>query len=288
MKNDDPQDRFGEQRERELFSKLSVNHSREKEDVWAAIEQNLDNGPSKKPKRRPLRPWAIGVAASVSLLICVGLFARFYTIQIEVKAGETAKHILPDGSVIHINSASFVNYPQYWWAFSREINLEGEAFFEVEKGAKFQVKSPQGTTQVLGTSFNIYARNQSYQVFCATGKVKVETSTAEEVTLSPNQFVELTEEGLIKQENNKKKEEILSWLTGRFIYNTTPLRKVLQDFERYYGTRLIVNIENLDEYFYTGLFNRSIPLEKALEVVCYSFDLTLEKKSDETFMITEN
>lgn len=287
MKDDDSNKHLNEQEEKELFSRLSINYNRDKADIWASLEERIEQTPTKKLKVITLQPWVKLVAASISLILIVGVFARFYTTTVSVKIASTAKHSLPDGSVVHINSASKISYAPYWWTFSREIKLEGEAFFEVQKGSKFQVKSPQGTTEVLGTSFNIYAHENQYQVLCVTGRVSVKTPNAEEVILTPNQFAELTEEKLVKQENDKKQASILAWREGRFIYNTTPLLKVFKDFERYYNTQLTIKIENPNEFFYTGLLQRNLSLEEALEIVCYSFEFDLKKTSENQFVIIE-
>lgn len=285
MKNDKSKNGLSAEEEKELFSKISVNYPKSKADVWAAIEDKIENTSPKETNVFYLQPWAMGVAASLTLLLCVGIFAKFYTTNVSVQAGDMASHTLPDGSVVNINAASQISYAPYWWAISREVELAGEAFFEVEKGSAFQVKSPQGTTQVLGTSFNIYARNTDYQVFCATGKVSVNAPKSEEVILTPNQFTELVGNDLVKKENDKKKNEVLSWRTGKFIYNSTPLERVLKDFERFYDTQLTIEIENIETYPYTGAFERSVSLQTALEIVCSSFDFKLEKKSDTTFLI---
>ena len=96
--------------------------------------------------------------------------------------------ILPDGSIAQLNGSSTLKYHPYWWNISRNISLEGEAFFEVAKGSKFSVESKNGTTSVLGTSFNIYARSNQYEVVCVTGKVWVENATGEVSTIiTPNQ-----------------------------------------------------------------------------------------------------
>ena len=287
MKDDDSNKHLNEQEEKELFSRLSIKYNRDKVDVWASLEEKIEQTPTKNSKVITLQPWVKLVAATISLILIVGVFARFYTTDVNVKIASTAKHSLPDGSVVHINSASKISYAPYWWVFARKVNLEGEAFFEVQKGSKFQVKSPQGTTEVLGTSFNIYAHENQYQVLCVTGRVSVKTPNAEEVILTPNQFAELTGENLVKQENDKKKAGILAWREGRFIYNTTPLLKVFKDFERYYNTQLEIKIENPNEFFYTGLLQRNLSLEEALEIVCYSFEFDLKKTSENQFVIIE-
>ena len=79
---------------------------------------------------------------------------------------------LPDNSIVTLRGGSELSYAPYWWFADRSLQFEGEAFFDVEKGSSFTVQSDNGVTQVLGTSFSIYANDENYEVFCKTGKVK--------------------------------------------------------------------------------------------------------------------
>ena len=72
-----------------------------------------------------------------------------------------------------LNSASSLSYYPFWWSFDKKAELNGEAFFEGEHAKNFTITSDKAETTVLGTSFNIYARDNDYQVTCVTGKVKV-------------------------------------------------------------------------------------------------------------------
>ena len=71
-----------------------------------------------------------------------------------------------------LNAASRLQYHPYWWRFERQVKLEGEVFL-VKPGTLFKVVSEKGTTEVLGTEFNIYSREKNYSVFCQSGTVKV-------------------------------------------------------------------------------------------------------------------
>ncbi len=145
-----------------LNSKLSVEWGESKEDIWAKMEAQMQHSnPNGRviSLNRSILQWA--VAAVILILVGTTAFMRFYTEWSLVPDGEHRIVELPDHSKVHLNAGSEVGYHPYWWAFSREVQFEGEAYFEVEKGNRFQVESGNGTTTVLGTSFNIYARDEN-------------------------------------------------------------------------------------------------------------------------------
>lgn len=276
--------------EQELFSKLEFSYSKSKEDVWGALEGLMDDEPAQaapvaKPARIIRMNWAsMSIAASMVLLLSYGLFARFYTTTISVAAGEFTSHILPDGSEVHLNAASSITYSPYWWKFDRKVKLAGEAFFEVEKGEKFSVHSEFAITEVLGTKFNIYAREGDYEVFCETGKVGVSSDFSKQVVLTPGQSVRLERSQLEIRNTEESKEAILSWRNNEFNYNTTPLSKVFDDLERHYGITIKLEEENIASEGYTGAFPRPKTVKEALAVIQVS-DWTYEKTGENSFLI---
>jgi len=76
------------------------------------------------------------------------------------------------------------------------------SIFNVKKGNSFNVVSSLGKTFVLGTSFNIFSREDKYRVACVTGKVKVISITNKQVILSPNYHAEIIKDGNIKVTKN--------------------------------------------------------------------------------------
>ncbi len=286
MENDD----LKKQPDKTLFSQVEIDYSRSRQSVWAAIESQIEQAAAASPATNsvsfaPNRWLYMGAAAAVVLAFSLGLFAKFYTTQVNAPAGELLSHTLPDGSAVHLNAVSSLAYAPYWWWFDRSVQLNGEAFFEVEKGSKFSVNSPQGTTQVLGTSFNVYARDTDYQVYCKTGKVEVIKQN--HVILTPGEFAFHAGGQLVKETRSEAEEAILSWQLKKFIYNTTPLSKVLADLKRHYNIELTTQINNIGQYHYTGLFSRTVSVEEALKIVSFSFDFTFEKVADHTFVLKE-
>lgn len=320
--------------EQELFSNLEFSYSRSKADVWGSLEGMLGDEPEAKPEKEqvnakpeitPVEDGAeivefmvekpakrsrvisinrtfISIAASVVLIISAGLFARFYTTTIQVAAGEFTSHTLPDGSEVHLNAATTITYHPYWWRMDRSVSLEGEAYFVVAKGEKFTVTAPLGTTQVLGTEFNVYARDDVFKVFCEEGVVrvvsdKVVAGRKSQATLTAGSLAVLEdgefsneEKSLVTytEETVARRNENLAWRSGQFIYNTTPLSKVLDDFRRHYGVTIKLSDEILDDSNVTATFDRVIPFDESMEIVLSTSEipgLMYEKDGEGIYVI---
>ncbi|OJJ15329.1 hypothetical protein BKI52_38590 [marine bacterium AO1-C] len=291
MKSNNSHKKLTPQQEQEFFAKLEVPYQRSKSEVWEKLSAKIDETPVSEKKSAVKvvslnrKRVYLSVAASFLLLAGVSLFARLYTKTIQVNAGEFTSHTLPDGSQVHLNAETKIAYAPYWWRFSRKVNLDGEAFFEVAKGKKFQVISGRGITEVLGTKFNIKARGASYEVYCTEGKVGVEDYKAHKVILLPGELAKFRNKDLKKYAKEVKQEAILSWRLNKFIYNTTPLAKVLKDVERHYNVKVQTALTDLDGYSYTGIFSRSVSAEEALKVICVSLGLSLENTKSHSFVI---
>lgn len=268
-----------------FFNKVELPFGKSKTEVWETMADKLD----KKDETRstsliPSRLW-FGLAATI--LVLAGIFSvmRFYTTSIHNPSGQHLSAILPDGSVVEMNAQSTINYHPFWWQFSRELSFEGEAFFKVQKGEQFEVNSAKGKTIVLGTSFNIYSRDNAYKVSCLSGKVKVISTTKDEAILSPGYQAEVEQEGSIKVFKNKQATQSVSWREGMFTFTSTPLIEVILEIERQYNITISLNTETA--YFYTGYFSREKPVEEVLDLICKTFGLTFEKKSRNDFQINE-
>jgi ferric-dicitrate binding protein FerR (iron transport regulator) len=288
MENNQPNTEPDWEGEKDFFSKVEIPYSQSKEDVWKSMQgliQEEDKSPKTPTKVVRLNWLKWSAAAALILLIGSGLFMKFYSISYQTTTGEYASHTLPDGSQVHLNAESSVSYAPYWWNFSREVELEGEAFFEVEKGEKFSVVSSKGTTSVLGTSFNIYARDKDYQVYCSTGKVKVENPQSHPIILEPGNFALLNANGKLEQVNKNSEDEILAWRLNKFIYNNTPLSKVIADLERHYDVEIELENPTAGQELYTAIFNRSEAVEDIVEIICLSFEFEFEKSQTNSFII---
>lgn len=269
-----------------FFKQLEVPHLKSKDEVWDELFKKLEHKPQKQKLFHYKRSLAIGMAAAILLL--AGLFSiiRFYSVSVYNPAGHHLSVNLPDGSIVELNAQSTIQYKPWWWQFSRTVKLSGEAFFKVQKGKEFAVISRKATTTVLGTSFNIFARGNTYNVSCMTGKVSVVSETKQEAILSSGYHAEVEESGAIKVFKNDAQTQSSSWRDGMFTFTSFPLQQVLQEIERQYDISIVLDVES--SYYYTGFFSREKSLEEVLELVCKPFGLTFEVKPEGHIMISEN
>jgi len=233
-------------------------------------------GNTTKAKTVRLTPAQMGmrIAAGLVLLMMAGFAVlKFNDVEAYAARGTKSTVTLPDGSVVSLNADTRLAYNKLTWGFNRSVSLEGEAFFEVEKGSTFAVNSPQGTTTVLGTSFNVYDRADAFTVKCSTGKVEVELEGEKKpVTLTPGN-------GVTKAEGNKavpltfEAATANTWIGGTIEYKNTPLRVVAAEVERQFD--LVIDLQpkelgNLNFNSFIDTSNRDI----ALRALCVPHSLT--------------
>jgi transmembrane sensor len=171
------------------------------------------------------------------------------------------------------------------WKLERKVKFEGEGYFNVQKGKKFSVASPNGITQVLGTSFNIYARDENYRVTCLTGKVRVSSGENESVILTPNIHVEL-EEGKLVVKKMFKAEKALSWTNKQFFFAGRPLKEVVDEIERQYAVTIKLQPE-LNNRSFVSNFSKKHSVEDVLKFVCKTMNVKFIKQSENVYLVVE-
>ncbi|MHA7058558.1 FecR family protein [Aquimarina sp. M1] len=217
-------------------------------------------------------------------VIGIGLYFSFfkeYETTIHTIASEKSTHTLPDKSIIKINALSSISFDEKNWDSERRITLEGEAYFKVAKGKKFDVHTPVGVVSVIGTRFNIKQREDYFEVICYEGVVSV---TVDEQTkyLRAGNAVELISEELIEK---KIVEEEPKWYYNKSYFYKTPFKRVLKELEWQYG--VTVKTKNIDSsIFFTGNFVhsdiqtalKSITIPMRLKYVINNKTITLSKE----------
>jgi ferric-dicitrate binding protein FerR (iron transport regulator) len=266
-----------------FFSMVKPPFEKSREEVWEALESKLTEKPQTGIASLWPRRFAYTAAAVIILLLGTYLVIRFYSVTVETSYGEIIAYTLPDGSSVNLNAGSELKYHPYWWRYDRAVRFEGEAFFDVEKGEEFSVRSGQGTTVVLGTSFTIYSRQQEYRVTCLTGSVKVISPSDAEVILSPEYKATIEDDGNIVVTKEETPETSTSWIDGMLSFTARSLRFVFDEIERQYG----INIDFIPskEFLYTGYFSKEKPVEEVMDLVCKPFGLNFVKRSEKTYEV---
>jgi len=170
--------------------------------------------------------------------------------------GQKSILTLFDGTKITLNAGSKLRYPTHFGESSREVYLEGEAYFEVVRNTKkpFIVHTGKISTTVLGTKFNVtaYPDMEKIKVSLVEGKVSVSGTNKNKkrfkVNLVPKQqyvFDMKRKSGKVKEFNILKE---IGWKDNTFIFDNDPLDTVLRKLGRAFGVKLEVADKNAKDY----------------------------------------
>lgn len=228
-------------------------------------------------KTKKVRPLWYAVAASVVLLVGVYTFLTS-TITYNTSTGEQLAVTLPDGSSVQLNASSSLTHRRFLWNQKRELALDGEGYFKVQKGKKFSVNTSYGTVSVLGTQFNVKSRRKVFAVHCFEGAVSVTTTESNHtkvlrkgdgLTLSDNTILETT-----ASENAPK------WLQKVSVFNNRPLAEVIEELSMQYAVTFDTNNVNVSRLF-SGSFihdNLEVALKTTLVPMGITYSITKQEK----------
>ncbi len=251
--------------------------------VWANLDAALlDEAPARSPLRlvRPTAVRVMAVAATLALLFAAGLFLwnRSAPITVTAAPGEVAEVTLPDGSRVELNSGATLSYPEAFGVDARNVKLDGEGFFEVEKGTRpFVVETFNARTTVLGTSFAVRAWQDEVQpatvVTVASGAVRLANTRDEAaVTLRPGQTSRLEADATAPTAaDDVNVERALGWRTGALLFVDQPLGKILREVERRFAVEIEVQPQALETEVLTVLIEHPTSAASILEDLSASY-----------------
>ncbi|OQX97801.1 MAG: hypothetical protein B6I24_07580 [Bacteroidetes bacterium 4572_128] len=268
-----------------FFEKIEIPFEKTKEEIWENFSKNLLKKKAQKRKKF-FSIFKMSVAAAIIFISGISYILKFQKETIFSKKAEHISHKLPDGSIIELNAETSISYNKIFWFFKREVFLKGEAFFEVKKGEKFKIFSDNGITEILGTSFNIYARDDNYKVFCKTGKVKVlSRKTDIKLIINPNEIALLNDKNKNGKIEKIKSENVLFWKENKFNFNSENIVNVFKILERQYNVNIKLEIPNSSEYIYTAYFKKPNSIENTLNLICKTFNLNFIKIKENQYKI---
>lgn len=227
------------------------------------------------------RQWLYAAAAGVAILL-VSLFmlkksdpTSGYDTVVSSGKGEQKPITLPDGTTVQLNAASLVGYTESDWPDDREVYLQGEAYFKAAKGKTFTVLTDQGKVQVVGTMFNVFAREQQLEVKCTEGIVQVfNPKETEKVLLKAGEQVSVTNGRMQKRAGI---DFTPKWFKGESVFKSAPRSRVFREIERQFNVTVVV--EDWKGSPFSGKFVNN-DLEKALKMVAVPMGLKYEIKND--------
>ncbi len=234
--------------------------------------------------------FSISIAATVILLITFGalsiirsnkVFQKTFTENI-APSGHKSQVILPDGTKAFLNSGTILRYDNFFGKKYRNIELVGEAFFEVQKNKKlpFVIVTEDVTVKVIGTKFNImaYPDDEYIETTVTEGRVSVtENHNKSSLLLTANQkatFDRNTNELLL---DNINPEPYISWKEDVLTFDNENFTNVIKKLERWYNVSIHVEGKDSISDRYT-LTIKTESLHEVLELIrlTTSIEYTIE------------
>lgn len=219
--------------------------------------------------------WFFRIAAV--LVIGLGLFFSYKNIATSTEFAENGVQntfLLPDHSQVVLNSGSKIQYKKWNWDNNRSLELNGEAYFKVAKGQKFEVNTSLGKVTVLGTQFNVKQRDNRFDVTCYEGKVKVNYGDTEQIITKGMSLAFENGQSIAIPENSVQSPE---WLQNEMVFYQANIKSILGEFERHFDVTLELKSNDNSQ-----LFTGTIPakdLDIALQILTTTYHLEPTKVS---------
>ncbi|MEY3397480.1 MAG: hypothetical protein RL220_74 [Bacteroidota bacterium] len=269
---------------KELLKRYEVPASLNEDQAWDQLQQKIASGRrSSAPEGRVVQfRWARVAVAAAVVVITGGAFLYLNSEPVMVtfaqEKGGFRTLPLPDGSEVMLNAGSTLQYAEDF-AEERLVKLDGEAYFSVKKGEKFTVTTPSGDVTVLGTTFNVYARPDKFEVRCNSGKVKV-TRDGRDTEITAGMGV-LIRGNVTEMLSFTPDELTASYSEAEFTGEA--LSNVFQEIERHFN----VNIEmsGIGEGKFDGVVPMTGDVAEALDIVCSAMGLTWERGNDNWILV---
>ena len=266
--------------------------------IRAKIEESQQQNSRTEAHMQPLRQpqfWLKAAAAVLLPLCLIWALAQYASrptaapavyVSVAAEPGVKKTINLPDGSVIKLNSNSTVSFRKGFAGARREIELRGEAFFEVAEDSlrPFVVHTGNISTQALGTSFNINYNlyDTATTVALATGVVKVDKQEPGQqrqiARLAPGQQLSYNRVTHLAAVAPFDGGEVLGWRQGVLNFRQDNMEQTIRKLENWYGVEIEVDTSRVSDkaWNYTGKYDKE-PLDRVLEGIGFVKDFTHQR-----------
>ena len=283
-------------------AKLKVAPTADADAAWQRFRQRVDMGGKVMPlspniqqihsqttEKQPVnifaQPW-LRIAVAIVAVLSMAFFAWFIgndnTQKPAMAVMETkdfqAEKILPDGTIVYLNTQTKLTYPKTFEDSTRVVNLEGEAFFKVKhnENQPFIIHTQGADVRVLGTSFNVKAYTDQVQILVETGKVKF-SKNEQKIVLLKGEFAQLQQDTIIKVAIPDK--NVMAYKTKILLFENSPLSEVVKVLNEVYLAKVSFKTKKLGNCkLNTSFENRT--LDEILAVISETFQLSIIKKND--------
>lgn len=280
-----------ELRERIRFKPLTLDSDLLYKKIWERICKDM-------PRRVGVSPVWRYVAVAAILLSIVSVSSLFFLpekaethlssnyITVKAISGAKTQVVLPDSTVVWLNSHAVIRYPQQFSSNLRQVDFSGEALFEVKKDVDkpFVVDVDGLRIKVLGTIFNVHTDEGTgvVETTLLRGSVALfdpkNNREVPEVILKPNQQALFNKKNRQMGVKDVDASFFSTWKSGSFEYNSHTLQEICQSLERAFDVKIQIRSEEMKKVRLTARFNQEESLDDILEILKISAHYTYSKK----------
>ncbi len=223
--------------------------------------------------------WSLRVAASVIVILSVGLLwkqHRYDQIELAMQSvsgppGQRAQITLADGTTVWLNAQSTLKYDKKFGLTNRDVQLDGEAFFDVTHNAAipFNVATEMNKITVVGTKFNVcsYSGTDFFEAALVEGVIDVyDANSAQPLLRMQKDEIFYVANGTYKR-SKIKSGDFLRWTEGLYCFDDAPLADVFSRLEKYYSVKFVINNPQVLNYNCTGKFKEQDGIEHILRAI---------------------
>jgi ferric-dicitrate binding protein FerR (iron transport regulator) len=258
---------------------LKVPEGLSKEEALLKLKSRISDNAEFNAKRISRKTLYMYTSIAAGLLLLFGIWRIWIYNPVTVVTVANANHTdytLPDGSLIKINSDSKISFYKKDFVHKRRLNLDGEAYFEITRGDNFIISTKHADIKILGTTFNVFSRDDDFRISCMTGKILVSDKSSS-LTIIPGETATIKNNQLTYFQD-KNIGTANSWTAGEFYFENAPIKLIFNELERQFNVTF--ELKNVDEKYFTGSFS-NISLSTALEVICIPMGLKYEIGNNE-------
>ena len=199
----------------------------------------------------------------------------------QASLGARTQVALPDGSLVWLNSGSTLTCPTVFDSRSRNVELKGEAFFEVVKNPKVPMIVTAGNikVKVYGTRFNVnsFLDSGAIETTLVDGKVTIiPGDSREEYQLSPGYTAHYSpEDQKIQMSKVTEMDAFTGWKEGKLLFQNEPFSEIVKKLERWYNVDIQLSDASIGTYtLYATFFDENI--EEILNIFSGSIPIQID------------
>ncbi|MBR1400049.1 MAG: FecR domain-containing protein [Prevotella sp.] len=187
---------------------------------------------------------------------------------------------LDDGTLVHLNYNTRLIHPQHFAGSSRDVYLDGEAYFMVakDKSHPFIVHTTGGDVKVYGTEFNVSTQSSATTVVLVKGSVSVSVPNGSEQMMNPGQQAVLSIGESAIQIEEVDVDPYIAWNSGTFAFRYQPLGKVMDVLSKWYSVEVEYGSNDIRDMQIVGDFDRYEILDNILDAISKSTGLGISLK----------